>query len=798
MTDQEMKLVLGGLLHDIGKVVYRQGGDRRKHSQIGCEFLRDEIGLEDRDVLDCVQFHHGDALKNAKIPDESPAYIVYIADNMASAADRREQENGESGFEIYTPLQPVFNILNRNNGKKWYPPALVNVESSINYPVDEKKLYTEAQYEEIVRNISDNLKGLEWNENYLNSLLEVLEANLSYIPASTSKNELPDISLFDHVKLTAAFAGCIGQYAKEKNIDNYREKFYKKSREFYAEEAFLLASLDMSGIQNFIYTISTKNALRTLRARSFYLEIMMEHIIDELLSGLGLSLANLIYSGGGHCYLLLPNTEKCRTFFDAYIEKTNQWFLEHFQTARYIAGAYEPCSSDMFKNEPEGAYGQMFRNLSGKLSQKKIRRYTAEQIIWLNSGTDQDYSRECTVCRRIGKVNEKGVCPICSAIEELSKKVLYAEFFTVIREKQRELPLPGGFSLVADSAETLKRRMAEEREDFVRAYGKNRLYTGKNISRKLWVGNYTNGNTFEEFAEEAEGIDRIGILRADVDNLGHAFVAGFDNPENHNRYVTLSRTAALSRQLSLFFKLYINQILEHGQYSIEGKEKSGKRSATIVYSGGDDLFIVGAWNEVIELAVDIRRKFEQYTEGTLTLSAGIGVYQESYPISSIAFEVAEMEESSKNMPLKNAVTLLEDGEYHRIQGPDGERMVKDGTFYWADFEKNVVEEKLRAVRTFFGISQDRGKAFLYNLLELIRSQEERINFARYVYLLSRMEPGNEADEIQKKAYGEFSEKMLKWVLSGKDRAELKTAITIYAYLTREEGEADSCEINSKQ
>ena len=235
MTDQEMKLVLGGLLHDIGKVVYRQGGDRRKHSQIGCEFLRDEIGLEDRDVLDCVQFHHGDALKNAKISDESPAYIVYIADNMASAADRREQENGESGFEIYTPLQPVFNILNRNNGKKWYPPALVNVESSINYPVDEKKLYTEAQYEEIVRNISDNLKGLEWNENYLNSLLEVLEANLSYIPASTSKNELPDISLFDHVKLTAAFAGCIGQYAKEKSIDNYREKFYKKSREFYAE-----------------------------------------------------------------------------------------------------------------------------------------------------------------------------------------------------------------------------------------------------------------------------------------------------------------------------------------------------------------------------------------------------------------------------------------------------------------------------------------------------------------------------------------------------------------------------------
>lgn len=36
---------------------------------------------------------------------------------------------------------------------------------------------------------------------------------------------------------------------------------------------------------------------------------MMEHIIDTLLEKLELSRANLLYSGGGHCYLLLANTE---------------------------------------------------------------------------------------------------------------------------------------------------------------------------------------------------------------------------------------------------------------------------------------------------------------------------------------------------------------------------------------------------------------------------------------------------------------------------------------------------------
>ncbi len=797
MTENEMTLVLGGLLHDIGKVLYRQGGERKKHSQIGYEFLRDETGIKNEEVLNCVKYHHSDALREAELPKNSPAYIVYMADNIASAVDRREKETEERGFEIHTPLQPVFNILNRNREIKYYSPALLNMESSINFPTDEKVLYTEAQYREIARNISDNLKGLEWNEKYISSLLEVLEANLSYIPASTSRNELTDISLFDHVKLTGAFASCIYHYALEQKIEDYWETFYRKGKEFYGKKAFLLASLDMSGIQNFIYTISTRNALRTLRARSFYLEIMMEHITDQLLEKLGLSHANLIYSGGGHCYLILPDTGVCRETFDLFIQDTNQWFLEHFQTALYIAGAYEPCSSDSLRNEPEGSYAEIFRGLSLKLSQTKSRRYTASQIIWLNRDIRQDYSRECSVCRRIGMVNEKGVCPICAAIEELSQKVLYADFFTVIREKQRELPLPGGFSLVADSAETLKKRMGEQSEEFIRAYGKNHLYTGKNISRKLWVGSYTNGNTFETFAREAKGINRIGVLRADVDNLGHAFVAGFDNPENHNRYVTLSRTATLSRELSLFFKLYINHILEQGVYSMEGRKECRPRNATIVYSGGDDLFIVGAWNEVIELAVDLRRKFEVYTEGTLTLSAGIGVYHDSYPISAIASEVAEMEDASKDMPGKNAVTLLEDGADHMITVCGKHLQIKDGTCSWEEFEKRVLEDKLAHIKTFFDLSQDHGKAFLYHLLELIRNQEERINFARYVYLLSRMEPDEKAGKEQKEAYHVFSEKMLRWVAEEQDRAELKMAITIYSYLTRNDGEDTDCENNYK-
>ena len=105
----------------------------------------------------------------------------------------------------------------------------------------------------------------------------------------------------------------------------------------------------------------------------------------------------------------------------------------------------------------------------------------------------------------------------------------------------------------------------------------------------------------------------------------------------------------------------------------------------------------------------------------------------------------------------------------------------------------MIGEKFSCIAAFFDASADRGNAFLYRLLELIRNQKERINFARYVYLLSRMEPADTADPEEKEAYRTFSRKMLQWVGSEKDRRQLKTAITVYVYLNRENGEEEHVE-----
>ena len=181
------------------------------------------------------------------------------------------------------------------------------------------------------------------------------------------------------------------------------------------------------------------------------------------------------------------------------------------------------------------------------------------------------------------------------------------------------------------------------------------------------------------------------------------------------------------------------------------------------------------------MAVDLEEKFRKYTQGTLSISAGIGIYECSYPIAAIADETGELEAESKRMPEKDSVTLMDDGETHVV----GETEICDGTYRWEELHKGVIGEKYKTIQDFLGDSDKRGMSFLYRMLELIRNQSDKINFARFVYLLSRLEPVNEGEKKEK--YRRFSRKMYEWIQSEKDCRELKTAMNLYAYMNREKG-----------
>lgn len=775
MEQRLVSLIMGSLLHDVGKVIYRSG-ENVNHSTLGWRFLS---GIEplrsDKDLKECVLYHHGRDLARAKVADDSLAYISYIADNISAAGDRRmgyiegdETKNVGAIFDKYTPLQSVFNVLNTESGKEQKSAYLFRMLHEINYPTDKQVPYTAGNYQEIVLKLKEQLQGVEVSKHHINSMLHLLESTTSFVPSSTNTKELADISLYDHSKMTAAIASCIYYYTKGENL---KQTLFNNEQQFRKKSVYLLFSCDISGIQNYIYTISGTDALKALRARSLYLELLLEHIVDELFAKTQLSRCNLLYTGGGHAYILLPNTGAIQNDLKEFEQELRHWFLEYFGIDLYIALAYTGCNSEELAND----IGVVYQRVSRALAIKKSQRYTADDIRALN---EQNWSvkeeRECKECYRTGAGNKDGRCEICQALIDLSPRIPRKNFVFLVREHSSKklpfanLPLPFGRSITLVSIDEARS------SDYLRIYSKNQPSMGYSFATNLWIGDYSTPSNkgpgvkeFQEFAQDAKGISRIGVLRADVDDLGKAFIQGFKEQrngllvENSNRkYETISRTATLSRYLSMFFKFHINGILQDSH-----------RDALIIYSGGDDMFLVGGWDDVLGLAKDLRNAFQKYTQNKLTISAGIGIYHNTYPISRIATEVGALEAAAKHFhPEKNKVTLFRPDwvlDWDKLPDVTGERENIPGG--------SGVEEKLIALTNTFKGDAEHGKAFLYNMLALIRDHQEKINIARYAYLLKRAEAKNRNLDVQK---------FYSWILRADDREELEMAITLYSYLTR--------------
>ena len=420
-----------------------------------------------------------------------------------------------------------------------------------------------------------------------------------------------------------------------------------------------------------------------------------------------------------------------------------------------------------------------------------------------------DGMRECSVCHTSANsdllrpyvLGDDGAlaCDTCNALAQLGQDVLNKDVFIVTSAAEGGIELPGFGEKRYLKAVTPAE--AEQRDDLVRVYVKNKVWTGEKMATRLWVGDYSvrkdDGSGCLEFSELAElsgggkekaGIERIGVLRADVDNLGAAFVAGISR-----EFATVTRTAVLSHQLSVFFKRYINELCEgnvnginekeYSQFSLFSREKDKKRDVHIVYSGGDDMFIVGAWDDLIELAVDIRRAFRRFTNDKLTFSAGIGLFKSAFPVSQMARIAGELESYSKKNTGKNSITLFgasaDDGPYSNPIA-----------YKWDVFTDKVCGQKLGFLQRCFYFDEKQteenklfiGKGGLYRIMQLMAECEAKhINIARIAYTLGRMEP---KDRKKMPAYNEIRESIYKWSLNESDRSELITAIQLLVYSLR--------------
>ncbi|EKW98568.1 CRISPR-associated Csm1 family protein [Ligilactobacillus saerimneri 30a] len=767
---RKIDLFYGALFHDIGKAVMRVDRRRIRHQRVGAEFLQKaQPAFANSQILNSIKYHHIDFdnwHRPANFPSDDLSYITYIADNIASGVDRRKHaEEVEKKWDSTTPLQDVFNRFGSQVEHRYLKPGELYIDAPEKaMPQNRRYDYTGGEYGRGVESFRTGLMALQPTEDYMQSALNLLEATMSFMPSSTNAEEVADISLYDHMKLTAAFALAIQQYLDFTKVNNLKKELFNGSAKFYQKPAFMMVQFELVGIEPFIYTIVSQGAHKQLRSRSFYAEMLSEWFVDTLLKKVELTRANVLYMAGGKGYIIMGNTPKNRKIIETWRDEFNSFLQVQFTNQLRMVTATTTFTADQVR-EPKKAkkvstfesYSRTFNQLAQEISKAKQQLFTASEILQLNR-QGKKRGRECVICHQIDELDEQNHCQLCAKLAVFSQNIQHEDFF-VVDDDPAGLPVGPNAFMSITTEEAIRAGQVQGK-----IYSKNQLNTGFKQQTYLWVSDYSDlsRNDFNTYAKrqwqlgpdgKVMGIKRLAALRVDVDDLYAGFLAGFADQED-GKYTAISRYATLSRRISSFFKVYLNSFAE------------GK-ALTIIYSGGDDLFLIGAWDDVLQFLVELKEKFDRWTDQKMTFSAGVYMYHDKLPINIVARQTGQLLQAAK-LAGKDRVALFASDNIYRLD----------------DFINQIYQDKLVQIRQFFLQETGFGKGSIYHLLDLIRTRNEkdRISFARLVYYLSRLESRtNHTEEFK-----HFKEAMIHWFDNADQIKQVKTALILYLYEVRED------------
>ncbi len=378
-------IVLAALLHDIGKLLGRGRFsllDKGQHPKYSTEFVGafSEIYSHVSDVpllRELVQRHHESKQHFASeflvqgIKDEhirTLATLVSKADNLSSSERGSSSEQWQDYKE--TPLASVLERVNRIGREspqcRYQARPLCRAESlDVIFPYK----FTAYEHGELNRHITEfgkDFRNLFPNRESGTVDTSDFECMISHIfnmiykytwclPSNTQE-AVPDVSLFDHLKSTAAIASCLYLYHSGTGTLGEREvKGTDVNR-------FCIVVGDMSGIQDYVFDIAIVGAgggvARRLRSRSIFVQLCSEIASHLILRKLGLPIIiHNIINSGGRFYLLLPNLPETSAVLNEVQRTVDTWFLKELNGELALNLAYIEFGDEGFRAGEHGESG---------------------------------------------------------------------------------------------------------------------------------------------------------------------------------------------------------------------------------------------------------------------------------------------------------------------------------------------------------------------------------------------------------------------------------------------------------
>ena len=660
------EIYISALLHDIGKLIERSKVYENKkvnelyqdirysHARYTAFFLKSYLSKDDwikenkDEILKISSYHHN--------PKSAEGRIIQLADWLASSERVEDVENTSQYNTVQ--LRSIFGTLNEESIMKYY--RLQELSFTNLFPDEKDEEQTRKSYHSLSENMLNEFKRVKNKEE----LFFLLEKHLSFVPAQTTKND-PDISLFDHSKLTAAIAICLFHQIQSVKLDDDRIKqiLNKMNKEDLPDEHFILLNADLSGIQNYIFNIPSKGAAKSLKGRSTYIILLMEAICDYIIQELDLEKANIIYNGGGNFYLLAPASfeDKIKTLR----KEINRILLDAHQGKLFCNIGYSRIKLYEFKD-----FKDVWKRVgeeTAKIKQKKLSE------IWEDNYENLFEPKElvkddkfCSVCHSTENVSvyeDNKLCSLCHSFEDLTKSVSKAKY-SVLSEVERlnseKTTYQSIFKKFGFQIDFSEQKPKHENVFVFNEFGNEQILKWKLGAFNLPTvfDEEKKHNRIKEFKELAGKNGKLAYLKLDVDNLGKLFIEGFKKDDEEKEKPSLSRMSVLSRMLRIFFEGYLPYFIKHLKL---------ENDIYIVFSGGDDTFLIGEVETILQFSLNLRKKFNEFVCGNqnITFSAGIGIFRYNFPIVKATQITEEYLEDAKFLvypdetePGKDKISIL--------------------------------------------------------------------------------------------------------------------------------------------
>ncbi|UJP06361.1 MAG: type III-A CRISPR-associated protein Cas10/Csm1 [Nitrosomonas sp.] len=799
-----------------------------------------------------------DSFINAAAMHHKPAtflqWIIATADRVASGFDREEFEAYNQGEDItrtgknhYTARQlTLFEQIHKTglaeqDFKYRYPLSPLSPDSI--FPIEatdcegNDNQIAQKEYAELWDGFIQALQQIpkSYRQNWslwLDHFETVWGVYTHAIPSATTFNIRPDVSLYDHSRVTASMATALWRYHQErKETDESVLKALRDQEQSWDEKKFLLIQGDFFGIQDFIFASggeTSKRAAKLLRGRSFYVSLLTECAALKVLDVLDLPSTSQVINAAGKFMIVAPNTDQTKTKLQQAQNELDEWFLMHsFGQAGVGLAWTEACCNDFRRKagnqtNEKSPYRQLIDKLFEQMEIKKCQRFdlcnqASSSIVFNNFLDSFD--------------NNKGVCKIdgrSPATEQINSEIFISklawdqiEIGHWLTHRQRILITRHSLNITSASLKTPvfgyyvsfvenedgHGKFGEQAKsgNLLRAWdfslpqsGDIALWNGyarRNINAYVPIASET--DLTEEQWDKYIGIEEkleIGAAKT----LNHLACANRRQNES-NKWLgisalstlkgdvdnlgnifesglgddaSFSKTAALSRQLNNFFAVYLPWLCQR-EYP----------DTYTVFAGGDDFFLIGPWLSQIKLADTMWQSFQDYVARNtgVHFSAGISTTKPGLPINQIgglaeqALEQAKAHNPEKtDTPPKNAVTCF------------GQAMS------WIEFQELLTQRLPRLQSLIEENALSTG--YVYGLLHLINMAEKvgekpenALWHSYFAYRTARMlERNKKLDKDQRKArQAELAEEIAIAGIGRKYGGNYRIALFCYLYQQRD-------------